>query len=160
MNLKRWTAQSERDYFTLTTWANNCSWPMKMNHLLLRNSHFPVTGALGRALVTFMCTFQRVSHSVLRIWFCSLISSSWFINASDLYPSSPRVLVLTRLFRFPRPGPPIKIRWQLEFKNNNLRVNGMNSRLFWDIVLTLSGVSTRWRDRMMNWKQPNRQHVY
>ncbi len=31
----------ETTYFTLTTtWANNCSWPMRNNHLLLRNSHF------------------------------------------------------------------------------------------------------------------------
>jgi hypothetical protein len=41
-DLKRWTVQYKaRDYLTLTTCANHCSWPVRNNHLLLRKSHFP-----------------------------------------------------------------------------------------------------------------------
>ncbi len=39
-----WTWKDElykvRDYLTLTSWTNHCSWPMRNSHLLLRKCHF------------------------------------------------------------------------------------------------------------------------
>jgi hypothetical protein len=49
-----------RDYFTLTTWASHCSWPMRKNHLLVRNSHLSLL-ALWRALVTCTLSKTRIS---------------------------------------------------------------------------------------------------